>query len=460
VTEQRRAIGIIRVSRVRGREGESFASPAEQRERIGQACKREGLRLVGDHEELDVSGGATLDRREGLSAAVEAIEAGRADTIVVAYFDRLFRSMRVQADVLERIERAGGHVLAVDVGTVGEATAAEWLSASMHGMMSEYYKRQIGEKSVAAQRRAVKRGVPPLANIPPGYKRGPDKKLVLVPAEVPVVQEAFRMRAAGATLKEVCAYMNAHGVPRTWRSTQSLLASPVVLGEIHFGDMFLPASDPAAHRAIIDRPTFEQVQRLIVPRGRRAKSERLLARLGVLRCGTCGGKMSVGSRNKPIKTTGEHGHYPMYRCSPTSACPQRVAISAEKVEEFVHKRMREQLADKKGTADAARAAREAQQELAAAESDREGYAQVFGGRGDLDSAKDRLRELDEAVAAAQARVDQLGDGATMTMTLSGGRLWDEGTLDEKRALIRARITEITVAPGRGDKRIKVKTVGG
>src|SRR5262245_3470824 len=53
----RRAIGIIRVSETKGRKGESFASPAEQRERIKDACKRDKLRLVKIIEELDASGG-------------------------------------------------------------------------------------------------------------------------------------------------------------------------------------------------------------------------------------------------------------------------------------------------------------------------------------------------------------------------------------------------------------------
>jgi hypothetical protein len=53
----RRAIGIIRVSQVKGREGERFVSPAEQRQRIEAACDRDGMALVAIHEELDVSGG-------------------------------------------------------------------------------------------------------------------------------------------------------------------------------------------------------------------------------------------------------------------------------------------------------------------------------------------------------------------------------------------------------------------
>jgi hypothetical protein len=41
------AIGIIRVSRVAGRDGESFVSPTEQRQRIEAECKRAGFTARG-----------------------------------------------------------------------------------------------------------------------------------------------------------------------------------------------------------------------------------------------------------------------------------------------------------------------------------------------------------------------------------------------------------------------------
>src|SRR2546426_10893218 len=87
----RRAIGIVRVSQVAGRQGESFASPAEQRERIEAACERDDLELLEVVQELDVSGATPLERRTGLRTAVEAIEQGRASVVVAAYFDRLVR---------------------------------------------------------------------------------------------------------------------------------------------------------------------------------------------------------------------------------------------------------------------------------------------------------------------------------------------------------------------------------
>ena len=127
----RRALGIVRVSRVGDREGESFGSPSEQTKRIEDACERENLQLIDVIREMDVSGGTPLEKRKGLREAVERVEAGEADVIVVAYLDRLVRSYRVQAEVVERIKAAGGAVLAVDVGQLTNGSAGRWLSAGM-----------------------------------------------------------------------------------------------------------------------------------------------------------------------------------------------------------------------------------------------------------------------------------------------------------------------------------------
>jgi DNA invertase Pin-like site-specific DNA recombinase len=116
VSPHRRAIGILRVSETKGREGESFASPPEQRKRIGAECERQGFAVVDVIEEMDVSGGTPLEKRAGLRRAIQAVERGDADVIVAACFDRLVRSLRVQDELVSRVERAGGQVLAVDIG--------------------------------------------------------------------------------------------------------------------------------------------------------------------------------------------------------------------------------------------------------------------------------------------------------------------------------------------------------
>lgn len=443
VTPKRRAVGIVRVSQVKGRDGDSFASPVEQRERIEAACDRDDLTLLRVEDEMDVSGGTPLERRTGLHSAVEAIEAGDADVIVAAYFDRLVRSLRVQGEVVQRVERAGGSVLALDVGQITEGTAGQWLSGTMLGAVSEYQRRTTAERSGEAQRRAVERGVLPYPNIPPGYRRGDDGVLVAHPRDAPIVAEAFKMRAEGKSVKDVRAYLVSHGIKRSYHGVGYLLASRVVLGEIHFGRLV----NLKAHPPIVDLETWNAVQRMTIPRGRKPKSDRLLARLEVLRCGSCGARMVVGSSN--------NSQYYIYRCPPTGDCRDRVTISAERVEQTVTSRVLAALANIEGRASAEANVRDAERDLANADRALTGAVAMLSGLEDVPGTRERLLSLRKARDDAQARLDQLG-GTRAAASVNASKDWELLTTDERRALIRATVQQATVSPGRGADRIAVQ----
>jgi site-specific DNA recombinase len=438
----RRAVGVIRVSRVGDREGENFASPREQRERIEAACERDGLRLVDVLEETNVSGGDPLDRRHGLRPAVEAVEAGHVDVIVVAYFDRLVRKLTVQGEVVERVERAGGAILAVDFGEVRADTASHWLSSTMLGMVAEYQRRSTAERTAEAKRAAVERGVPPFPNVPPGYRKRRDGRLE-PDRHAPAVREAFRLRDEGATINDVRAYLREHGVERSFHGVQAMLRSRIYLGELRFGSLV----NERAHGALIDRATFERVQRRTVSRGRRAKSERLLARLGVLRCGTCGARMVVGTAN--------HNAYHMYRCPPVGDCPRRVSISAEVAESAVVEAVREALEGIEGSASVAEGIEEAVRALDAREQELDAAVRTFAGFEDVDATRERLHELREARDLARERVEELQAASSPAITVGAGD-WEDLTFEERRALIRAVVERATVRPGRGPDRITVE----
>lgn len=441
----RRAIGIVRVSERKGRDGESFASPEDQRDRLQAACERDGLELIACYEEIDVSGGTPLERRHGLRQAVEAVEAGEADVVMVAYFDRLVRSLRVQDEVVSRVERAGGRVVALDFGRVTGESAAQWLSGTMIGAVSEYYRRSVRERSGEAQARAVARGVAPWPNVPPGYRRRQDGRLEPDPELAPVVAEAFRMRAAGRPIREIRAYLADHGVRRSFHGVTSMLRSRIYLGEIHFGKLV----NLQAHEPIVTPELWRAVQRVTVPRGRRAKSDRLLARLGVLRCATCGARMIVGTQTQGGR------RYAFYRCVPTGDCPQRVTVSAELAERVVVDAVREALADEQGQASADRDAREAEAALERAQADLDAAIRAFTGLEDEPAARDRLAELREVRDRAQAHADRLRS-LRAAVTINAADDWDSLTLDEQRALIKATVERATVAPGRGPGRITVE----
>jgi site-specific DNA recombinase len=447
--EGRAAIGIIRVSERKrrgkkpGREG-SFVSPQDQRARIKETCERLGLVLKSTTDEIDVSGGAPLVKRDGLRGAVEAIEAGEAKVLIVGYFDRLVRSLRVQGEVVSRVETAGGEVLAVDYGAVSEKTAAQWLSGTMMGAFSEYYRRSVGERTAEAQADAVARGVPPFANFPPGLARGKDGRLIHT-ADVPLVLGAFELRAEGKTIKEVRSFLQQNGVQRSYHGVQDMLGNRLYVGEIHFGEM----ANLGAHDPIVPRDLFNRVQRIKVTRGRKPKSDQLLARLGVLRCGTCGARMVIGTA-----TSSKGKRYPSYRCPPTGDCPRRVAIGAPIVERFVVKAIQEALAGIEGRASVLANAQEAERDLERSQANLDAAIRTFAGVEDEQATHDRIAELRDKRDVSQDRVDQLGStGGIVTLTSAD---WDRLTLAERRDLIRATVERITIGPGRGPDRIDLK----
>jgi DNA invertase Pin-like site-specific DNA recombinase len=406
--------------------------------------------LLDTFEELDVSGGAPLTQRHGLRAAVEMVEAGTADVVVVAYFDRLVRSLAVQAEVVERVERAGGAILAVDVGHVTNGSAGQWLSGTMLGAVSEYHRRVTSERTADAKRRAIAEGRLTFPNVPPGYRKREDGRLEPHPEEAAVVADAFRLRASGATVVEVRGFLREHGIQRTFHGTQSLLTSRIVLGELHFGEL----ENLDSHVPIVPRDVWQKVQNMRSARGRRAKSGRLLSRLGVLRCGTCGGRMAVGSQD-------QHGQrYYMYRCNPLGDCPRRVAISATIVEQVVVDEVREFLAGITGSANIESGVEDAERELDSRERELDAAVRAFEGLDDVDATRERLLALRDARDAARDRVDELRAAVVPTVTVSATGDWDDLTLDEQRSIIRAVVERVSVAPGgRGRDRITVELRG-
>ena len=162
-----------------------------------------------------------------------------------------------------------------------------------------------------------------------------------------------------------------------------MLRSRIYLGELRFGKIV----NESAHPALIDRATFERVQRRAVSRGRRAKSERLLARLGVLRCATCGARM--------VGRTSNNGGYHLYRCPPVGDCPRRVTVSAELAESVVAEAVRHRLEGIHGEASVADGIDDAERDFEACEHELDAAVRAFSGLEDVEATRERLHELRE-----------------------------------------------------------------
>ncbi len=441
------------MSEVKGREGERFSSPKDQRDRISDEAERRGFELVDVIPELDVSGGAPLELRP-FGKAIERVERGEVQAIIFAYRDRADRSIVEGTEAIERIDAAGG-VLIAGGSELTHTSADKWAEATMGSFMGEWQRRVIKEKSADGQANAVANGRVLWARVPLGYDRV-DGKLVVNEDEVPIVKRAFEMRAARKSLTQVRRMLKEHGVDRTNRGVQQLLGSRVYLGEIHFGKLH----NLSAHDAIVDRELFDRVQRMVVPRGRRGKgSDRLLARLGVLRCGSCGHALvSMTMPKQKDPTTGQLG-YPIYRCPSTHDCPRHLTISATIAEEFIVAKVRAKLEDAEGRASVAQAAQEAAAALERAQADLDAVIAALTAAGLVGepATVERLAELRQVRNDAQVEVDRIGPDASRVVNASVD--WEKLSLDGRRELIRATVASAVVGVGKGADRIALTFVG-
>ena len=270
--------------------------------------------------------------------------------------------------------------------------------------------------------------------------RGQNGVLVVEPAAARVVVQAFKRRDLGASLVEIQAWLAENGIERALSGVAWMLRSRMYLGEIHFGELH----NLNAHEPIIkDRALFERVQRRTVSRGRQAKSERLLARLGVLRCGTCRSRMVINSDSGS------------YRCGDTSAnrCRRRAAVKADRVETLVLDAVRAYWA----TADTPRAdsrrqqIREADEAIARANADLDNTIRQLGELGLLGrpASQETLRKLTTALDDAHAAPARLGDRGKSNVIDPDeiDKLRDPSKrLAAWRRLIADTVESVTVAP--------------
>ena len=90
----------------------------------------------------------------------------------------------------------------------------------------------------------------------------------LIQQEVPIARRVFEMRDESSRSQRSGQMLKSHGIKRSHRGVQVMLASRVYLGEIHFGNLVnLKAHDP-----IIDRDLWNRVQKMVIPRGRKPVS--------------------------------------------------------------------------------------------------------------------------------------------------------------------------------------------
>jgi DNA invertase Pin-like site-specific DNA recombinase len=140
-----RVVGYVRVSTEE--QGQSGLGLRAQRDAITAEVRRRGWQLV---EVIEDSGYSAKNlKRPGVTKALSMLRDGEVDGLVCSKLDRLSRSIVDFAGLLERSQREGWVLRALDID-IDTTTPSGEAMASIMSVFSQLERRLIGERTKAA----------------------------------------------------------------------------------------------------------------------------------------------------------------------------------------------------------------------------------------------------------------------------------------------------------------------
>jgi site-specific DNA recombinase len=355
------------------------------RERIAA----DGGQLEPDHAYVDDGHSGSVLIRPALERLRDAVAAGSIERLYVLAPDRLARRHAHQALLMEEFRRAGTDVVFLNRPIGG--TAEDDLLLQMQGVIAEYERAKILERSRRGRRHAARSGqVSAFTTAPFGYRYVPKDqgggvaRFDVVPDEARAVRLVFAWIGLDRiSLREACRRLQRSGIhtrknPGTWYAStlHGMLTNPAYIGRAVYGhSRYLPArprlrpvrghphpsARPSARVAVpqeewievpvpalVDAAVFEAAQaQLAENRQRKRDSLRgprwLLQGLAVCRrCGYAYYGKSV-RRSSKDRSKGEYGLYCCsgaqgYRFGGTAVCSNK-SVRANYLEEIVWDRV-------------------------------------------------------------------------------------------------------------------------
>lgn len=361
-----------RLSRDDGAEGDSN-SVANQKRMLTKYAKENGFGNTRFYVDDGYTG--TNFNRPGFQQMLEDIEMGYVSTVIVKDMSRLGRDY-LQVGYYTDTYFPDRNIRFIAVNDCVDSNDGENELAPFRNVMNEMYARDISRKVRSSHRLRGNAGEP-LSQPPYGYMKSPEnKKKWIVDAEAAqVVQDIFRMCLEGKGNETIArilqeqkvfipmAYWQSKGLPRGGKKTQpnpykwgKTTVAKILAQQEYCGDVInfktysksfknksrIPNPEENwavfknVHEPIIDRETFEAVQKLISKTKRRApKKENAEKNMfcDLLYCADCGSKLwsHVNTVNKNI----QYFSCSNYKTDTRGTCETRHYIRADAIEQVV-----------------------------------------------------------------------------------------------------------------------------
>lgn len=201
--DNRKAVAYVRVSTE-----DQQLGPEAQRAALAAWARRSGVTIVAVFEDRGVSGGAAIDRRPGLLAALDALTEHGAGFLAVAKRDRLARDTMIAAMAERLAERAGARIVSAAGEGEGDDAASK-LFRTMIDAFAEYERAIIRSRVSAALAVKAARGEKVGGVQTYGAADGIDADRA--EAEREVVAIVAELRDAGMTIRAIAAELAVRG---------------------------------------------------------------------------------------------------------------------------------------------------------------------------------------------------------------------------------------------------------
>ena len=234
-------------ARVSGDQQRDSNTIASQTEALIAYANKHGYRVAPDMViEDDGYTGAVLER-PGLERVRDLAAEGRIDTVLVHSPDRLSRRYAYQVLIIEELARQGVEVVFLNAPSM--ETPEDHLLVQFQGMIAEYERAQILERSRRGKRHRARRGeVAVLGGAPYGYRyhkktADSDAFYEIVEPQASVVRDVYRYYTGEhLSIGAITRKLNERAVPTSiggsrWeRSTVwAMLRNPAYKGKACFG---------------------------------------------------------------------------------------------------------------------------------------------------------------------------------------------------------------------------------
>lgn len=191
--------------------------PRAQKDAIDRWAKANGVCIAAVYEDRGISGGAPIEDRPGLLAAIDAIANDGAGVLVVAKRDRLARDVIVSAMIERLVARKRARVVSADAVGNGDGPEAEMMRGIV-SVFAQYERALIRSRTRSALAAKRARGERTSRFAPYGFAIAPDERtLVPVADEQRVVEKIIAMYVTGASFREIARRLGGVGARgRRW----------------------------------------------------------------------------------------------------------------------------------------------------------------------------------------------------------------------------------------------------